>query len=536
MPPAQAGRARVPPASFRWPCRWLGLLCLAAATGCALPAAAAAAAACDGAQRIRLRTPVTLDAHQRAWLRALAPLRVTSVSAPPLSRYDADGTGFTGITADVLCFISQQTGLRYEFVPAPALTVEQKIAQVQRGEIDIFVPLSHLPERERLGLFTAPFHESRYVAIAPKGRRATITRTEDLARYRVGVVGGVALQPLLRDVVPAGQAVAFTQLIGADGLFSALREGTIDVALFNGDFFSEQRYQHELFDLEVVHTLHAHPRTYRFYVHRSPQHAQVVAVFDQYLRALDLTQSLHAHEDGERRFIDRYVRQRSQRTLLQAASVAAVLLALASYAALRRHRRVLHRLAESHERIVQQQQALQAANAELAQLSRTDGLTRLANRRHFDHALAREHARWQRTGAPLSLLLIDLDHFKGVNDHYGHAAGDDYLRAVARVLARNAARPTDLAARYGGEEFACLLPDTAAPDAAVVAERIRAAVHALDLPHARAEPPQLTVSIGVATLAGGTHDAAALLAAADAQLYRAKHAGRHQVKATVLGG
>ena len=134
----------------------------------------------------------------------------------------------------------------------------------------------------------------------------------------------------------------------------------------------------------------------------------------------------------------------------------------------------------------------------------------------------------------MSLLGIDVDHFKQVNDHYGHAVGDDYLRAVARTLKGGVARATDLVARYGGEEFACLLPDTDAESARTVAERIRAGIAALELPNAKAGIPCLTVSIGLATLQGGEHSAPALVACADAQLYAAKQAGRNRVCAAAL--
>ncbi|WP_175488212.1 GGDEF domain-containing protein [Oryzisolibacter propanilivorax] len=509
---------------------WTWLLALAL-----LPAGAMATAVqCNGAERIRLLEPVPIDLEELEALHALPPLRVTAVNAPPLASFDAGQNTYTGIAADVLCFISGQLGLRIEFVPAHELSVPQKIEQVQQGHIDVFMPLSHLPEREQLGLFSAPFYDSHYAVIARKGRRLDLKTTADLARLRVGVVEGVALVPLLRQIVPEGQLVTYRQSFARGGLFDALRDGAIDAAVFNGDFFSEQRYRHRLFDLHAVHTLYEHANGYRFYFSPTPQHQRVVAAFDRYLRVIDIAPSLQQHLDGERQLIERYVSQRSQRTLLQAASATAGLLALAAFAALRHHRRLLRQLADSHALMAQQQQALQTAHDELAQQSRTDGLTRLANRRHFDHVLAREHARALRSGEALSLLFVDLDHFKHVNDHYGHATGDDYLRAVARLLARHAGRSTDLAARYGGEEFVCLLPGTGAGDARDMAERIRAAVQELALPNALAPWPRLSVSIGVVTLQGGEHAAPELLAAADAQLYAAKHGGRNRLCATTL--
>ncbi|MGB3448987.1 MAG: GGDEF domain-containing protein [Giesbergeria sp.] len=510
---------------------WAGL-CLLACT--ALATQAASAMPCDGAQRIRLRVPVELSAQERAQLRALPPLRIFAVNAPPMAQYEKDRDTYTGISPDVLCFMAQQTGLRYEFITRQELTVAEKIRQVQEGRADVFVPLSHQPERARKGIFTKSYYASQYAAIARKGRRLSVGASTDLAQYRVGFIGGVALEPILRDIVPASQLHSFDTSVVGKGLFQALRSDAIDVAVFNTDFFSQERYRHDLFDLEIIQTLSEFPRAYSFYFSRTPEHERVVAVLDRYLAVMDISASLEAHEVGERLLMERYVAQRSQRTLLLAASLAAALLALASYVALRKHRNLSLRLAASHAQILAQQQALQAANEELERLSQTDGLTRLANRRHFDLVLAREHANHRRTGAPLSLLLIDVDHFKRVNDHFGHAVGDDYLRAVARTLERGVARATDLVARYGGEEFACLLPDTDPENARAVAERIRAGVAELDLPNPQADIPYLTVSIGLASLQGGEYGAPDLLASADAQLYAAKQAGRNNVRSTVL--
>lgn len=500
----------------------------------ALATQAVAATACDGAKRIRLRAPVELSAQERAELRALPPLRIVAVDTPPMMQYDAGRDTYIGISADVLCFMAQQTGLRYEFITTPQWTVAEKIRQVQEGLADVFVPLSRQPERERKGIFTAPYYESHYAVIARKGRRLSVGTTADLAQYRVGVVRGVSLEPILRDIVPAAQLHSFDNSVDGLGLFQALRDDLIDLAVFNKDFFSEKRYRHELFDLEVIYTLTKFPRAYGFYFSRTPEHQRAVALMDRYLAVMDTSESLEAHEVGERQLMERYVTQRSERSLLLAASIAAALLALASYVALRKHRTLLVRLSANHAQILAQQQALQEANEALERLSQTDGLTRLANRRRFDQVLAREHGRYRRTGAPLSLLMIDVDHFKRVNDHYGHAVGDDYLRAVARALERGVARSTDLAARYGGEEFVCLLPDTDLQSAIAVAERIRASIAGLGLPNARSDPPYLTASIGIATLEGGRHSATTLVEQADAQLYAAKKAGRNRVHAMVL--
>lgn len=167
----------------------------------------------------------------------------------------------------------------------------------------------------------------------------------------------------------------------------------------------------------------------------------------------------------------------------------------------------------------------------LASLAATDALTGLANRRAFDERLADEWARARRDGTQLSLLLIDVDHFKKFNDHYGHLAGDGCLRALGRILSAISRRPADLAARYGGEEFAVLLPNTGPDGCVEVGEGIRQALHDLAMHHAQNPPSRLvTVSVGAATsLPSQAPDSSTLVAAADRALYAAKDSGRNRL-------
>ncbi|WP_028587819.1 diguanylate cyclase domain-containing protein [Desulfocurvus vexinensis] len=176
---------------------------------------------------------------------------------------------------------------------------------------------------------------------------------------------------------------------------------------------------------------------------------------------------------------------------------------------------------------------LKAQRDLLRELSTIDGLTGIANRRRLDEFCAREWKRAQRAGAPLSVVMADIDHFKAYNDTYGHAAGDDCLRAVAQALGRAVQRPTDLVARYGGEEFAAVLPDTDAQGARHIAEAMRQAVADLALEHtASSVAAHVTISAGTATaVAASGATLEGLFAAADERLYAAKQQGRNRVEA-----
>ncbi|MBV6323375.1 diguanylate cyclase domain-containing protein [Duganella violaceipulchra] len=174
----------------------------------------------------------------------------------------------------------------------------------------------------------------------------------------------------------------------------------------------------------------------------------------------------------------------------------------------------------------------------MRELSMTDGLTGVANRRSFNDALEAEWRRCARAGLPLSVIMIDIDHFKLYNDHYGHQAGDLCLQQVSAAMAGCAARPQDLLARYGGEEFILLLPQEGPEGAEVVARRILDEVRRLQLPHAASpSAPHVSASLGVCTALPPLDnlDSSTLIREADSQLYLAKQGGRNRHCTSTLG-
>ncbi|WP_193178672.1 GGDEF domain-containing protein [Oricola nitratireducens] len=177
---------------------------------------------------------------------------------------------------------------------------------------------------------------------------------------------------------------------------------------------------------------------------------------------------------------------------------------------------------------------------ELGELAFRDKLTGIANRRKFDEVLENEWQRCLRSQGHMSLLLLDIDHFKGVNDRYGHQVGDDCLRSVAQTVQSLISRPADLVARYGGEEIGVVLPDTDQEGALQIAETLRQSVQALRIPNQDNHEGSgvVTVSIGVATafsrVGGRIAMPEGLLMAVDHALYQAKHEGRNRVASSML--
>jgi len=188
---------------------------------------------------------------------------------------------------------------------------------------------------------------------------------------------------------------------------------------------------------------------------------------------------------------------------------------------------------ERESEIHEANENLSQLNQKLEQISNTDTLTNLANRRHFDETLAKEISRHSRQSIPLALIICDIDYFKQYNDTYGHQQGDKCLRQVANSIKKTSARGEDLVARYGGEEFAVILPNTNEEQASKIAEKIRARVHDLDLSHKTSEvSDHVSVSLGFACVIPDSGTTMSdLIEDADRALYRAKREGRNRVRA-----
>ncbi|WP_019341898.1 diguanylate cyclase [Stutzerimonas stutzeri] len=257
-------------------------------------------------------------------------------------------------------------------------------------------------------------------------------------------------------------------------------------------------------------------------------HGQLIGMFTEFV-LLSMALAQRINQERDRRVLaqqsalqasDALVHEREQRLQAQQQALAAQV---------RANEALEVRVYERTRALEEAKRGLETVNEQLTRMSVTDALTQLSNRGHFDLMIDEEIRRAQRTETPLSVLLLDIDHFKRVNDTYGHAFGDDCLRLVADTLKQHGKRAGDVVARYGGEEFVIALPGMNSREAGEQAERICAAVAALRPAHGE-QRLELTISIGVATLQPPANcTPTQLLASADTALYRAKHNGRNQV-------
>jgi len=188
------------------------------------------------------------------------------------------------------------------------------------------------------------------------------------------------------------------------------------------------------------------------------------------------------------------------------------------------------RTEEALQELTVKAKALESANTELTELSVSDALTGLANRRRFDDVLETQWQRALQNSDSIAVLMIDVDRFKEYNDHYGHQDGDSCLQLIASTLKHHINRSSDILARYGGEEFSIVLPSCKLADACRIAEQVRHSIEALNISHEDSPTGNVTVSVGVATVTPDPEESAdLLLRQADSALYQAKRAGRNIV-------
>jgi diguanylate cyclase (GGDEF)-like protein/PAS domain S-box-containing protein len=591
---------------------------------------------------IRPNKTFALSEEERQFIDSLEPLRVmVDDNFSPLSRYNLSTQQYEGISIDLFRHIAQALHLKYEFIYKKGSSWSQKVVLFKKNEADMLLPTSINKKRSEFGYFTRSYYTTYYGAIARGSRKIEINKTTDLALYKIGVTKSTAIIPFIQKFVPEKHIRYYDNQLD---LYQAIRNGEIDLGLRNKYVFQEERYNMELFDLGVIHTLIESPRNYSYFFRKIEPYERLVAIIDRYMAGADSRDLVTHYERGEEELITRYVKQKNQQKILAFVLTGTLLLLCCISMGYVHHLKMTRKLGASLEQIKESdeqlralynssfngiiihdgdtildcnrelsnmtgypvpalkgmswlsliapewhagltrlaasqadhsleleglrqngsryplpikgkpfhlqgrevqmcefqgitdrkrsERALEELNDKLEALSTTDPLTGIANRRRFDAALTQEYARHARSGACLSLIMLDVDKFKEFNDTYGHVSGDACLQRIAEVMTVCATRPADLVARYGGEEFTCLLPETDLAGALAIAEQMRLGIMELGIDHERSPVASVvTASMGVASArcaAGGSP--LDLVIQVDALLYRAKAKGRNRVE------
>lgn len=463
---------------------------------------------------IKLTDKVTINKEDKQWVANLPKIKFVTVQAPPMSTLASDNVAQKGIAIDVLNFIANDLGLKFTLINNSNVSLGNNIKMVQNGTLDAFVPLSMNLEREKLGLFSKPFYSSVYAIITGENNNYYIKDLKDLKNYKVGFFKGFVLENQLRQIVPEENLYPITSN-KEDDLYDALYDNKIDVAIHNKDMFVEHKYSHRRFDLKVIYTLYEHPRNYRFYFNKNDVNQKLVKIFDRYLDVMDVSGSYNIHKTGEKKLIQEYIGHKNKQLAFRLFLFFVVLIAAIIFFFYRKNLIIT--------------QELYKANQKLQSLYGTDSLTGLANRNMLNKTLEKEHSRYIHTNSNLSLLFIDADFFKKINDTYGHNVGDQYLIKIAGALTKSMHESSGFTARYGGEEFICLIPNSNHQQAIAIAQQIQKEIVLLGLNNPASETKLQTVSIGIVTLAKEKMSVKDLISCADAQLYKAKRTGRNKI-------
>ncbi len=412
-----------------------------------------------------------------------------------------------GLSADQMMLLSKHTGI--EFRPLLGAKWPEVIEQARAGKVLLVAQLAITPQRMKFLAFTRPLLDVPYgIFTGPRG--PFVESLEDLRGRRVGVPRDVTISERLRAQYPDIRQVPFDSAI--DGM-ARLALGEYDAAITNVGAATFAANEKGVTNLRLRAVL---PDTFQFAIGVSRSAPLLIDIVNKGLADIppEEMRALRSHWLN----VPGPGFTRSEMLAVAGGSAAAVFMIAAVNIAL-----LYLRLRTRYGQLV-------AAESKLQELATVDELTGLGNRRAYATAIESELMRADRAPAPLAFLELDLDHFKAINDQYGHEAGDRTLTAIGRLV-RAQLRHNDLAFRMGGEEFVVLLPGAGEAEARRAAERLRASVAGL-----RDLPAPITASIGCAVLPAGCKASGhALYSAADAALYRAKRDGRDRAHVTVCG-
>lgn len=431
-----------------------------------------------------------------------------------------------GFSIEYFDFIAQRIGLKVEYVYGHSWA--ELVELFRQRKIDVMPVMYMNEERKQFTLFTQPYYQAKLGIFINKDAQSW---DGSLKRKRVGMDLSHGSIPLVKSKVPD---INLIEVEGNFELVKALATSQLDVIIGNPMVFYDHAKRNQITNIELVDFVLMTPQQQQetaFHIGVRSDWPMLHQIFEKAIAASSDFDMVAL----ENRWAGVVVVDETDWNFVIKVTFAVLLVILF----LVWHNQVLkkmvlRRTAELNElnaslehAIADRTEELQQANAELIYLNKADGLTQIYNRRYFDEQLDVYWRLHIRNAQPISLLMIDIDHFKEFNDKYGHLVGDDCLRSVAKILHGNLNRSADFLARYGGEEFV-VITEADSRDAVKLAEKLRKAVAKLKTEH----PMSITISIGVATMiAKIDQPVEALIAHADQALYRSKKQGRNQVTA-----
>ncbi|MEW6765738.1 MAG: diguanylate cyclase [Pseudomonadota bacterium] len=437
-----------------------------------------------------------LTDEEQVLLQAHGPVRVcVDPDWKPFEFIDELGR-HEGMAADLLKRMAEHTGIVFEVVPTR--TWQESIERAKSRDCDIFSLAMATPERRTYMNFTRPYLSFPFV-IATRDEEMFVEDLDQVLDKPLAMVKGYAYVELLRTRHPG---IDITEVNNIDEGLEKVRRGEVFGLIDTLATLSYAIQQQRLFEVKIAGRF---DDRWALAIGVRNDRPEWLPIFE---KAID-TLTAEDFREVENRWLA--VRMDAALDYRLIAQVAAVILV------------VLMFLGWRHIELGRYARALKKANAELKRLSRTDALTGVANRHALDLQLRQEQTRVERYGGSFSLILIDIDHFKRVNDTQGHLVGDRVLKAVAdRVVSM--VREADMVGRWGGEEFLVFCPNTHLAGAGQVAEKVRKALRDADF----GLPMPVTVSLGVAEFRRGERPESTI-SRADEALYQAKAEGRDRV-------
>lgn len=282
----------------------------------------ASAQHCSQATKLDFLEPVSLNADEKQFIKSTPELKISAIrNGPPLTDFDRASETFRGISVDIFCTIADHSGINYKWSKHNEQNLNELIAQVQEGDIDLLMSISKNSDRDKLGIFSEPFFQTHYIILGHRNTLLNITNLDDLQNYRIGIYEGSAGALDIQNKVPEKNLYYFKTNESSKAPYEALRNKKIDILIQNRSFFYEHRYKHQLFDLQVFQVLRDSTKKYAFYFHKNENNDKLVSIFNKYLAAIDVEQAVDLHTRTEEELIEDLFNYKARHKRLLAFSI-----------------------------------------------------------------------------------------------------------------------------------------------------------------------------------------------------------------------